>query len=83
MLISYFYYIELFDGDHDKVKSLNKQVCEKMGFTKWQAVSGQTYSRKIDCHVLNILSGLGQSAYKMASDIRLLASMKEIGELFF
>ncbi len=51
-----------------------------MGFSKWQPISGQTYSRKIDTQVLNILSGLGQSAYKMASDIRLLASMKEIGK---
>lgn len=50
-----------------------------MGFKKWQSVSGQTYSRKIDYRILSILSGLGQSAYKMASDVRLLASMKEIG----
>lgn len=72
--------IELFDGDHEKVKELNKQVCAKMGFARWQPVSGQTYSRKIDFQVLNVLAGLAQSAYKMASDVRLLASMKEIGE---
>ena len=71
---------ELFDGDHDKVKELNKKVCEKMGFSKWVPVSGQTYSRKVDYKVLSVLSGLAQSAYKMCSDIRLLASMKEIGE---
>jgi len=74
---------ELFDGDHDKVKELNKRVCEKMGFSKWVPVSGQTYSRKIDFKVLRALSGLAQSAYKMCSDIRLLASMKEIGKRIF
>lgn len=74
---------ELFDGDHEKVKELNKRVCEKMGFTKWVPVSGQTYSRKLDFKVLSCLSGLAQSAYKMCSDIRLLASMKEIGEFSF
>ena len=55
-------------------------VCEKMGFTKWQQVSGQTYTRKLDYMVLSCLSGLAQSAYKMCGDIRLLASMKEIGK---
>jgi hypothetical protein len=54
-------------------------VCDKMGFTKWQQVSGQTYTRKLDYMVLSALSGLAQSAYKMCGDIRLLASMKEIG----
>lgn len=72
-------FTELFDGDHDKVKLLNKRVCEKMGFSSWAPVSGQTYSRKLDYKVLSCLSGLAQSAYKMCSDIRLLASMKEIG----
>jgi hypothetical protein len=71
---------ELFDGDHEKVKLLNKLVCEKMGFTSWAPVSGQTYSRKLDYKVLSCLSGVAQSAYKMCSDIRLLASMKEIGK---
>lgn len=75
-------FLELFEGDHDKVRELNKRVCEKMGFSKWQAVSGQTYSRKLDVRVLNALSALGQSASKMSSDIRLLASMKEIEEPF-
>lgn len=73
-------FLELFDGDHEKVKVLNKLVCQKMGFEKWFSVSGQTYSRKLDYNVLSVLSGLGQSAYKMCGDIRLLASMKEIGK---
>jgi adenylosuccinate lyase len=72
-------FLELFDGDHDKVKKLNQLVCNKMGFDSWIAVSGQTYSRKLDYMVLSVLSGIGQSAHKMCSDIRLLASMKEIG----
>lgn len=75
-------FLELFDGDHEKVKTLNRLVCAKMGFSKWQPVSGQTYTRKYDYMVLCALSGLGQSAYKMCGDIRLLASMKEIEEPF-
>jgi adenylosuccinate lyase len=75
-------FLELFDGDHEKVKTLNKMVCAKMGFDKWQHVSGQTYTRKYDFMVLGALSGLAQSAYKMCGDIRLLASMKEIEEPF-
>jgi adenylosuccinate lyase len=71
--------LELFDGDHAKVVELNRLVCEKMGFNKWQPVSGQTYTRKLDYMVLSALSGLAQSAYKMCGDIRLLASFKEIG----
>jgi adenylosuccinate lyase len=71
-------FLELFEGDHDKVKQLNKRVCNSLGFEKWVPVSGQTYSRKIDYQVLSALSGLGQSAYKMAGDIRLLASMKQV-----
>lgn len=73
-------FLELFDGDHEKVKLLNELVCKRMGFEKWVPVSGQTYTRKIDYQVLSALSGLAQSAYKMCSDIRLLASMKEIGK---
>lgn len=73
-------FLELFNGDHDKVKALNKAVCGKMGFSKWISVSGQTYTRKLDFMVLSALSGLAQSAYKMCGDIRLLASMKEIGK---
>jgi adenylosuccinate lyase len=75
-------FLELFDGDHSKVKKLNELVCQKMGFDHWIGVSGQTYTRKLDYMVLSALSGLAQSAYKMCSDIRLLASMKEIEEPF-
>lgn len=75
-------FLELFDGDHDKVKMLNKMVCENMGFDKWLIITGQTYTRKWDYKILSVLSGIGQSAYKMCSDIRLLASMKEIEEPF-
>jgi len=75
-------FLELFDGDHDKVKSLNEKVCSKMGFDKCIAVSGQTYTRKIDYHVLSLLSGIAQSAYKMCGDIRLLANLKEVEEPF-
>jgi adenylosuccinate lyase len=75
-------FTELFEGDHEKVKALNKMVCNKMGFDKWLSVSGQTYTRKLDYSVLSALAGIAQSAYKMCSDIRLLASMKEIEEPF-
>lgn len=75
-------FLELFDGDHGKVKELNKRVCAKMGFSKWIHVSGQTYTRKLDYMVLSSLSGLAQSAYKMCGDIRLLANLKEVEEPF-
>lgn len=75
-------FLELFNGDHEKVKELNKKVCEKMNFKKAIWVSGQTYTRKIDYMVLSALAGLAQSASKMCTDIRLLASMKEIEEPF-
>mmetsp|Transcript_18907 Transcript_18907/g.19640 ORF Transcript_18907/g.19640 Transcript_18907/m.19640 type:complete len:482 (-) Transcript_18907:209-1654(-) len=75
-------FLELFEGDHEKVKKLNELVCKSLGFDKWVPVSGQTYSRKIDYRVLSALSSLGQSAYKMAGDIRLLASMKQVEEPF-
>lgn len=75
-------FLELFNGDHEKVKELNKKVCNLMGFDKWVSVSGQTYSRKIDYYVLSILSGIAQSAYKMCGDIRLLANLKEVEEPF-
>lgn len=75
-------FLELFDGDHEKVKSLNKRVCELMGFSRSIAVSGQTYTRKIDFNVLSVLSGIAQSAYKMCGDIRLLANLKEVEEPF-
>lgn len=75
-------FLDLFEGDHSKVKKLNELVAEQMGFKKVIPISGQTYSRKIDYFVLSILSGIAQSAYKMAGDIRLLANMKEIEEPF-
>merc|ERR1712157_535165 len=75
-------FLELFDGDHSKVKALNKRVCELMGFSRAIAVSGQTYTRKIDFNVLSLLSGISQSAYKMCGDIRLLANLKEMEEPF-
>lgn len=75
-------FLELFNGDHEKVKKLNTMVCNKMGFEKCIAVSGQTYTRKIDYHILALLSGIAQSAYKMCGDIRLLANLKEVEEPF-
>lgn len=75
-------FLELFNGDHDKVKALDQRVCTLMGFTQTIPVSGQTYTRKIDYHVLALLSGVAQSAYKMCGDIRLLANLKEIEEPF-
>jgi len=75
-------FLELFDGDHEKVKALNKRVCELMGFKKSIPVSGQTYTRKIDFMVLSVLSSISQSAYKMCCDIRLLANLKEMEEPF-
>jgi len=75
-------FLELFDGDHEKVKALNKCVTELMGFGKVIPVSGQTYTRKIDYSVLSVLSGIAQSAYKMSGDIRLLSNLKEVEEPF-
>ncbi len=75
-------FLQLFDGDHDKVKRLDKLVTSKMGFDKTFAVSGQTYSRKYDYNILSVLSQIAQSAYKFGNDIRLLQNMKEIEEPF-
>ena len=75
-------FLELFDGDHAKCRQLEKNVAKTMGFDKVVFLSGQTYTRKIDYFVLSILSGIAQSAGKMATDVRLLASMKEIEEPF-
>lgn len=75
-------FFELFDHDHEKVKTLDKKVCEKMGFSTSYAVTGQTYSRKIDYQVLSVLSSIAQSLHKMTNDIRLLQSLKEIEEPF-
>jgi len=75
-------FMSLFDNDHEKVKMVDKLVCEKMGFEKSYAVTGQTYSRKVDFQVLSSLSQIAQSLHKMTNDIRLLQSLKEIEEPF-
>lgn len=75
-------FMELFDGDQEKCKLLDKKIAEKMGFDGCYPVSGQTYSRKADSRVLNVLSGIAQSAHKFSNDIRLLQHMKEIEEPF-
>lgn len=75
-------FLELFDGDHEKVKKLDEMVVKKMGFEKSIPVSGQTYTRKIDYKVLSVLSGIAQSAHKMTNDIRLLQHLKEVEEPF-
>ncbi len=75
-------FLELFDGDLDKVDALDPLIAEKMGFPGCVPVSGQTYSRKVDTQVLNVLAGIAASAAKMATDLRLLQHMKEIEEPF-
>ena len=75
-------FLELFDGDIEKVCRLDTLIAEKMGFDSCYAVSGQTYSRKVDTRVLNVLSGIAQSAHKFSNDIRLLQHLKEIEEPF-
>lgn len=75
-------FMELFDGDVEKVKALDMKICEKLGYKKFYPVSGQTYSRKLDYQMLSVLSGIAQSAYKFANDIRLLQNLKEIEEPF-
>lgn len=75
-------FMELFDGDHEKIKKLDARIAEKMGFSGCYPVSGQTYSRKVDLRVLNILSGIAASAHKFSNDIRLLQHLKEIEEPF-
>ena len=75
-------FLALFDGDHEKVKKLDQRVTELMGFQKSIGVSGQTYTRKVDYLVLAALSGVAQSANKMATDMRLLMNLKEVEEPF-
>ncbi|MCL2265503.1 MAG: adenylosuccinate lyase [Treponema sp.] len=75
-------FLSLFDGAHEKVKTLEKMIAEKMGFDKIYAVSGQTYSRKVDYYTLSVLSGIAQSAYKFSNDIRLMSHLKEVDEPF-
>ena len=75
-------FMELFEGDTDKVKALDKKICEKLGYDQYFAVSGQTYTRKYDTQVLQVLVQIAQSAHKFSNDIRLLQHMKEIEEPF-
>ena len=75
-------FLELFDGDETKVEQLEQKIAEKIGFSKCQSVSGQTYTRKADFAVLQVLSGIAQSASKFSSDIRLLSHLKEVDEPF-
>ena len=75
-------FLELFEGDHEKIKKLDQLIADKMGFEACYPVSGQTYSRKIDTRVLNVLAGIAASAHKFSNDIRLLQHLKEIEEPF-
>ncbi|MCI5970943.1 MAG: adenylosuccinate lyase [Oscillospiraceae bacterium] len=75
-------FLELFDGDHEKVKKLDEMVTEEMGFDAYFPVSGQTYSRKLDSQMLGVLSSIAQSAYKFSNDLRLLQHLKEVEEPF-
>ena len=75
-------FLELFNGDHAKCREIDRKIAEKMGFKGCYPVSGQTYSRKVDTRVLNILAGIAASATKFSNDIRLLQHMKEIEEPF-
>jgi adenylosuccinate lyase len=75
-------FLELFEGDLSKVDKLDPMIAEKMGFNNWVSVSGQTYTRKIDVKVVNVLAGIAESATKMAQDIRLLQHLKEVEEPF-
>ncbi len=75
-------FLELFEGDQDKVDRLDPMIAEKMGFDACYPVSGQTYSRKVDTRVLNVLAGIAASSHKMSNDIRLLQHLKEVEEPF-
>ena len=75
-------FMELFEGDNEKCKELDRRIAREMGFEATVPVSGQTYSRKVDAAVLNTLSGIAQSASKFATDMRLLCHLKEVEEPF-
>ena len=75
-------FLELFDGDQETIDKIDPMIAEKMGFKSCYPVSGQTYSRKVDTRVLNILAGIAASAHKMSNDIRLLQHLKEVEEPF-
>ena len=75
-------FLDLFDGDQETIDKIDPMIAEKMGFRSCYPVSGQTYSRKVDTRVLNILAGIAASAHKMSNDIRLLQHLKEVEEPF-
>src|SRR4029079_1436407 len=75
-------FLELFDGNQAKVRQLEQLVAKKMGFDSTYALTGQTYSRKVDAQVLDVLSGIAASSHKAATDLRLLESRKEVEEPF-
>jgi adenylosuccinate lyase len=75
-------FLALFDGDSEKVKQLDQKVAERIGFESSYPVTGQTYPRKVDTHVLRVLAGLGESIHKFATDMRLLQNLKEVEEPF-
>ncbi len=75
-------FLELFDGDQEKIDRIDPMIAEKMGFAQCYPVSGQTYSRKVDTRVANVLAGIAASAHKMSNDIRLLQHLKEVEEPF-
>ena len=75
-------FLELFNGDHETIRKIDGMIAEKMGFDSCVPVSGQTYSRKVDSRVLNVLGGIAQSAHKFSNDIRLLQHLKEVEEPF-
>jgi len=75
-------FMELFEGDHEKCKELDRKIAKKMGYSESFPVSGQTYPRKLDSQILNVLSLIAQSAYKFSNDIRLLQHLKQIEEPF-
>lgn len=75
-------FMALFNGDEEKVRRLDALIAEKLGFKATYAVTGQTYPRKVDTHVLRVLAGIGESAHKWATDMRLLQNLKEVEEPF-
>jgi len=75
-------FLELFDGDMDKVRRADSMIAEKLGYAGCYPVSGQTYSRKVDSRVVNVLAGIAQSTHKFSNDIRLLQHLKEVEEPF-
>ena len=75
-------FLELFDGDHETIDKIDPMIAKKMGFESCYPVSGQTYSRKVDTRVINVLAGIAASAHKFSNDIRLLQHLKEIEEPF-